>query len=129
MAEQEKSYAAEWRRIADKDLNRTARALSDSDPELAGYCLQQAVEKYLKAFLLSRGWPLRRIHDLEALLDDAVGFEPGLDRYRPYCQKITKFYMLDRYPALSVASISADEIQRLLDETKPLISKLQGLLR
>jgi len=49
------------------------RSLLDAgDGELAGFCLQQAVEKFLKAFLLSKGWKLRRVHDLNTLLDDAL---------------------------------------------------------
>ena len=123
------SYPAEWRRIADKDMNRIARSLSDGDPELAGFCLQQAVEKYLKAFLLSWGWPLRRIHDLEALPDDAVGYEPALDRFRPVCQKITKLYMLDRYPSLVASALTVETVRDLPDEAKPLIAKLQSQLR
>jgi HEPN domain-containing protein len=40
------------------------------------------VGKFLKAFLLSKGWQLRRIHDLEALLDDAMAFDPSLAVFR-----------------------------------------------
>lgn len=60
------------------------------------YNVQQAVEKYLKAFLLSQGWGLRRIHTLSVLLDDAIQYEPAFEQYRLACQKITTFYMLDR---------------------------------
>ena len=42
------------------------RSLGDNDPEMAGFCLQQAIEKFLKAFLLSKGWQLWQIHSLEA---------------------------------------------------------------
>jgi hypothetical protein len=33
------------------------------------------LEKFLKAFLLSRGWELERIHDLEALLNAALVYD------------------------------------------------------
>jgi HEPN domain-containing protein len=67
MSPQESLYSADWLRIAEKDLRRARRSLGDNDPEMAGFCLQQAIEKFLKAFLLSKGWQLRRIHSLEAL--------------------------------------------------------------
>ena len=55
MSPQESLYSADWLRIAEKDLRRARRSLGDNDPEMAGFCLQQAIEKFLKAFLLSRG--------------------------------------------------------------------------
>ncbi len=48
-------YPLEWIRFAEKDFERAERLLKQNDPGLAGFCLQQAVEKFLKAFLLSRG--------------------------------------------------------------------------
>ena len=33
------------------------------------------MEKFLKAFLLSRDWHLKRLHNLDALLDDAVVYD------------------------------------------------------
>lgn len=46
--------------------------LEDEDAGGAGYFLQQSLEKYLKAFLLQKGWSLKKIHTLYTLLDDAV---------------------------------------------------------
>ena len=64
MEHSESSYPADWVRIAEKDWKRVEMLLNEGDPGLAGFCLQQAGEKFLKAFLLSRGWQLRRIHNL-----------------------------------------------------------------
>ena len=69
MPREESLYPGDWLRIAEKDLQRVPRLLSTDDPEAAGFYLQQAVEKFLKAFLLSKGWQLQRIHNLEALLN------------------------------------------------------------
>ena len=62
-------YPKDWLRVAEKDLGRVSSLLAISDPQAAGFFLQQAVEKFLKAFLLSKGWILQRTHDLEALLN------------------------------------------------------------
>ena len=67
MPPKESRYPNDWLALAEKDLLRVTRSLRDKDPELAAFYLQQAVEKFLKAYLLSKGWKLRRIHDLEAL--------------------------------------------------------------
>jgi len=57
-------YVAEWYRIADSDLDRARRLVEDRDWEGAGFNLQQAVEKFLKGYLISHDWELRRTHNL-----------------------------------------------------------------
>ncbi len=64
---EESLYPGDWLRIAARDLTRVENLLMLYDAEGAAFYLQQAVEKFLKAFLLSKGWALQRIHDLEAL--------------------------------------------------------------
>ena len=80
--EADSSYPQDWFRIAAKDLRRVARRLAERDGEDAAFHLQQAIEKYLKGYLLSRGWVLKRIHDVEALLTDAIRYDSSLERYR-----------------------------------------------
>jgi len=53
MRREESSYPADWLRIAEKGLKRVELLLTAHDPGAAGFYLQQAVEKFLKAFLLS----------------------------------------------------------------------------
>jgi len=91
MPPKESSNPSDWHRVAEKDLDRVGRMLDDDDPEAAGFYLQQSLEKFLKAFLLSKKWRLERIHDLEALLDAALKHDPSLEIYRASCQKITGF--------------------------------------
>jgi len=62
------------------------------------------VEKFLKAFLLSKGWQLRRIHNLDALLDDAIMYDSSLERFHHVCQKIAAFCFVERYPFMMVVA-------------------------
>lgn len=87
-------YAREWLVFAEKDLGRVTRTLRENDPEIAGFFLQQAVEKFLKAFLLSQEWKLIRTHDLVALLDDANTHDATLNHFRLVCHDISLFYPL-----------------------------------
>jgi len=82
MPPKESYYPSDWVRIAEKDLSRVRLLLEGDDPDAAGFYLQQAVEKFLKAFLLSKGWMLERIHDLEPLLNEALRFDSSLEVYR-----------------------------------------------
>ncbi|MEW6376422.1 MAG: HEPN domain-containing protein [Thermodesulfobacteriota bacterium] len=81
-------YIEDWKEIARKDRKRIKRSLRESDAEAAGFFLQQALEKYLKAFLLGKGWKLRKIHSLSALLDYAIEHSPQLEEFRPLCERV-----------------------------------------
>jgi HEPN domain-containing protein len=119
------AYPAEWLRIAEKDLERVGRCLAGGDAELAGFCLQQALEKFLKAFLLSKGWTLRRIHDLEALLDDAIVYDQDLGRFRSVCQQVTNYYTVNRYPLPAASGPTEVEILRALHTATELVGHLR----
>jgi HEPN domain-containing protein len=130
MPREESLYPSDWLRIAEKDLARVQTLLEAQDPEAAGFYLQQAVEKYLKAFLLSRGWKLQRIHDLEALLNAALVHEPAVESFRPACQKITGYYFLERYPLFLETELSGKDVRDSRDAVIELIEMLrQGIDR
>jgi HEPN domain-containing protein len=120
-------YPQQWFRLAAKDLKRAEQLLNLDDPEGCGYHLQQAVEKYLKGYLLSKGWKLKRIHDLEVVLNDTLKYEPKLEQYRTLCQKISGYYFIDRYPLASMATLTKEEVQESLTEAAKLINRLKTL--
>jgi HEPN domain-containing protein len=126
MPREESLYPADWVRLAERDWQRVERLLDEHDPGLAGFCLQQAVEKFLKAFLLSRGWQLRRIHDLEALLDEAITDDASLEDFRGVCQKITPFYFVERYPFVMETGMVEGDVRGCLEQVKELIEKLRA---
>lgn len=125
MPREESHYPADWLRIAEKDHARVEHLLGIPDPEAAGFFLQQSVEKYLKAFLLLRGWELRRVHDLEALLNEALQYDPSLEPYRSACQKITGFYLVERYPFIAESGLNEEDVRDSLTQIEPLIAKLR----
>lgn len=126
MPREESLYPADWLRVAEKDFRRVEHLLGIQDPEAAGFYLQQAVEKFLKAFLLSKGWALERIHDLEALLNAALAYDPSLEQFRAACQKITGFYLVERYPFITEAGLTEDDVRNSLKEVKKLVEKLRA---
>ena len=99
MAARESLLPDDWHRRGEADL-RAAEILleNDGDMQVAAALIQQGVEKHLKGWLLSKGWRLVRMHDLQRLLDDAVALDPTLERYYGLCERLTAFYYVDRYP-------------------------------
>jgi len=118
-------YPADWLRIARKDVERVNHLLDISDPEAAGFYLQQAVEKFLKAYLLSKGWKLHRVHDLEVLLNEALTYDASFERFRVACQKITQFYISDRYPLVSHVALNEDDVRDSLHLISGLIEAIE----
>lgn len=51
-------YAEDWLKVARRDWHRLHVLLNDGDADGAGFFLQQAMEKYLKAFLLIWSRPI-----------------------------------------------------------------------
>ena len=115
MQPKESLYPKDWFETAARDFKRAKLLFRSSDCEGAGFHLQQAVEKYLKGYLLSSGWRLKRIHDLEALLNAAIVYDAGFERFRSLCIKVTTYYIEERYPVLVKSSI---ETKNLEDEIK-----------
>ena len=77
MPHKESRYPRDWFRIGAKELRRAETLLNALDFSGAGFNIHQALEKYLKGYLLSNGWKLRRIHDLVILLMDRRIFFAG----------------------------------------------------
>lgn len=113
----------EWLGIARRDWRRLHVMLADLDASGAGFYLQQSLQKYLKGFLIAKGWRLKKIHALQALLDDVEQYQADVGRFRGLCERVSGYYVLERYPYSSggpeVAQINAD-----LTEARDLVLEL-----
>ncbi|MBI2361347.1 MAG: HEPN domain-containing protein [Deltaproteobacteria bacterium] len=72
-----------------------------------------------------KGWTLRRIHDLEALLDDAMAHDASLDQFRDVCQTITKYYVVERYPLAVETELTEKDVRASLEAVRGLIEKIR----
>ena len=129
MRHEESSYPQDWFRVGNKELNRARYLLNGGDLDGAGFNIQQAVEKYLKGYLLSKGWELRRIHNLETLINEAIVYDPSFEEFRAACQKMTQYYVEDRYPFIIISELTEDEIRESLNIAENIITKIKGLVK
>ena len=125
MPENEPSYAMEWLANGERDIRRARLLLDDEDAGGAGFHLQQALEKILKAFLLSNGWRLQRTHALESLLNEALAFDVELEDLRPLCRRVSDYYLAERYPDSGANHPSLAEVRDSLAATGPLVERLR----
>lgn len=121
---QESLYPADWRTVARQDWHRIHVMLADGDADGAGLFLQQALEKFLKAYLLTQGWKLKKVHTLQSLLDEAAAQDGALMPFRGLCERISSFYFAERYPTLGGAGLELEEVKPLLPEARALVVAL-----
>ena len=69
-----------------------------------------------------------RIHDLEILLNDVIVHEASFESYRTACQRITDYYMEERYPFLVRSELTEDEIKVSLELAEQLIAIIKTLV-
>jgi HEPN domain-containing protein len=112
MESKESLMAEDWFEKADKDLKRVDILLEANDDEGAGFHLQQAAEKYLKDYLLGKGWPLKRTHDLEDLLNDALTYDAHFESFREARRFVTEYYIEERYPFPASPPPSREELMK-----------------
>ena len=120
--ENNKIRAKEWLEKADHDFDAVNDILKGSGhPDVAGVLLQQGIEKYLKGYLISKGWKFVKTHDLKELLDEAVKYNPVFDNYYDLLDMITGYYFEEKYP-FGGAEISLEEIKENLSNVKGLVN-------
>jgi HEPN domain-containing protein len=128
MQREESRYFQDWFRIGRKELKRAQNLFNLGDLEGSGFNIQQAVEKYLKGYLLSKGWELKRVHNLETLLNEVIMYDSSFEEFRAACQKITQYYVEERYPFTVSSELIQDEIKESLAIAERMIKKIRRLI-
>ena len=123
-----KQQALEWFERGDHDIE-TAQLLYDERGyiDAIAYHIQQAIEKYLKGYLVLQGDRPPWVHELDTLLTLVANFEADLyDPFIELCEKATRYYVEDRYPPGPPAEYSREEIRADLDLAWELVRVIRG---
>lgn len=88
-------------------------AADGEETDVAAFHCQQAVEKTLKAYLMSRGIEFEKIHDLGRLLDHCAADDEGFESLRDAVEPLTLFAITFRYPG--PADPSREDVASALD--------------
>jgi len=117
--------AEEWFERGRHEIE-TAKLLFEKEgyPEVILFHIHQAMEKYLKGFLIQNGWKLKKIHDLETLLTEAMDFDKEMEKYLDLGRRLTLFYYEERYPPGAPLSISRGDVEYILESVEEFIEKL-----
>lgn len=110
-----KPITAEWVAKAEGDFAMMERESGvQENPNYDGICFhaQQCAEKYLKARLCEADISFSKIHDLVALLEQALDTEPKWETLREDLAYLSDFAVTFRYPGESADRESALDAQR-----------------
>jgi HEPN domain-containing protein len=111
-----RKQVARWVEKAEHDFRAAEHAMELAEEgltDIVAFHCQQCAEKYLKAFLLYRGVPFPRTHDLRLLLDlIPPGVSLGLQREQVVT--LNRYVIEGRYPG-DWEPITVAEVQRALE--------------
>ncbi len=127
MDEAFRRQAEEWFERGRHDME-TALLIYEQDgyTDSIVYHIQQAIEKYLKGYLVLRGRKPPKTHELDALLNHVAIFDDGFGDFLELCEKASRYYIDGRYPPGPPAQYEREEIKADLDEALKLISQIQA---
>lgn len=108
-------------RLESADTLAVQRGPSYSVVEL----LQEAVERYLKGYLVSRGWKLERIHDLLPLVEAAAAFDQRFAAFDELAISLTEQFWEQHYPGGDLTEVGSDfsELRQAVGEMVRLIEE------
>lgn len=111
----EQAEVALWLRRAHNDWS-AARTLFTPPKcafEIVAFHCQQAVEKTLKAYLISRAVEIEKIHDLGRIVRRCMPLDAAFATLRDDVEPLTQYAVVARYPGLPVPT--AKEVARALE--------------
>ena len=115
----------EWFKKAESDL-KGARILFEHDADFGLVCFhcQQAVEKYLKGFLIYKTGILYEGHNLVKLCQKAAKYEKDFKKFYKDCSFLNTYYVETRYPAEDPLIITLEEVEECLN----IVERIKGFI-
>jgi HEPN domain-containing protein len=115
----ESEIVHEWLAKANDDFEFARVNLEEGKPFFAQICfhLQQAAEKYLKAYIVAHDLEFRKIHDLPLLLKICFSQDLSFEVLRDDCEYLTTYYVETRYPVHWPTHFSKEDTQKAFKST------------
>lgn len=90
----------EWLALAGENLLYAKDGMKANYAPYHTVCFlcQGSGEKYLKAYLIAKGWELEKIHDLEQLVEYAMDYDHSFDELFPSAEILDEYITAGRYP-------------------------------
>ena len=124
----------EWIKLGDENFNAGLtlfRNNSENFKNIVCYNMQQAVEKYLKAYLVANNIEIddshrkHHTHDIAKLIEICKGIDNDfISLYKIEADRLTDYAVKSRYPASNEASIEDEkEAISITEQVRPFVIK------
>jgi HEPN domain-containing protein len=118
----------DWIKKADSDFGFASAAFKEFDEFYSQMCIlcHDAVEKYLKAYLVSKRKRYKKIHDLVTLLRDCTNIAENQKSFAEFeegCRILNNYYTPLKYPSHFPFAVSkqAEEAIKIAEEISKFI--------
>lgn len=120
--------AQQWLHYAEGDLAVAEREMQSQSPVYHTVCFlcQSAAEKFIKGFLISRGWTLEKTHDLVQLLGWSGDYDAELAGMIDEGALLNEYIVAGRYPGdIASEHIGANDAKEALEAAKRIQTQVQ----
>lgn len=120
----------EWFEMAKKDM-RSAEILYEHDADNGIVCFhcQQAIEKYLKGFLIKVTGELQEGHNLIKLCKKVIAYNNALNEFVKDMAFVNTYYIETRYPADDPLLVSKEDAKECIEIAIKVIEKIEKIMR
>lgn len=94
-----------------------------------GFFCQQAAEKILKGYLLSKGSPYPKTHDLTLLLKLSLKHDQDFQILLENCLLLNPLYVEERYPFGPPIKFTKEKVHKILKAAKEIADFVKKLLK
>ena len=120
----------DWLEKGDHDLDDAKRLLKNGGhTDTICFHAQQAVEKYLKGYLVYKKINPRGIHHLEELAKDCARFDKGFLKFLDGSLVLTRYYIETRYPPLMPIEYTKEEANKAIEIAQEIIRFVKDKLK
>lgn len=105
----------EWLKFAQENFAVAGHELERNDVACHTICFlcQGSAEKYLKAYLISKGWELKKSHDIVELLEYCSDYDEGFNQHIEAGHVLNDYIIEGRYPGdISFEAIGIEQAKR-----------------
>ena len=120
---------ADWLLLAHERLTAADALFQALGGTLSGVeLLQEGIERFLKGYLISKGWELQKIHNLSTLLDHAVFYDEQFKKHADLCENLTAQFWAQHYPGDDLSEVGFDYAV-LRDQAEKLVSLIENAMK
>ncbi|GBD96675.1 MAG TPA: HEPN domain-containing protein [Nitrospirae bacterium] len=119
-----------WLIKAENDLKSARRLSESSDPILdtAIYHTQQSAEKALKAYLAFKAQPIRKVHDIELLLESCSVFDKDFNQFVDDADILTPYNVAFRYPGPDIEP-HGEEVADAIEKAEKILAFVKSRIK